>query len=91
MKGHPILGAVFGLTFGLFLALVLQQWGVYPLTTLSVIGLPVLGLMIGLLLAAWAPLGKGPGPSTPAVDGPTASNGTPPSPSPEDPFAPPPG
>lgn len=58
MKGHPVLGVISGLLFGLFLALALQQFGIMPLTTLSVIGFPVLGIVIGLGLAALAPFGK---------------------------------
>lgn len=57
MKGKPVLAAISGLFFGFFLALVLQQWSIYPLTPLSVLGLPALGLILGLLLAAWAPFG----------------------------------
>ena len=59
MKGKPVLGAISGLFFGLFLSLTLQQWAVYPLTPVSVFGLPILGLILGLLLAAWAPFGRG--------------------------------
>lgn len=58
MKGRPILGVISGLLFGFFLALTLQQFGIYPLTTLSLIGLPVLGVVLGLVMAAWAPLGR---------------------------------
>lgn len=58
MRGKPVLAAISGIFFGLFLALVLQQWAIYPLTPLSVIGLPILGLILGLLLAAWAPFGR---------------------------------
>ncbi len=58
MKGRPVLGIISGVLFGVFVALLLQQLGVYPLTTASVIGLPVAGLVLGLILAAWAPLGK---------------------------------
>ena len=57
MRGKPVLAAISGLLFGFFLALALQQWSVYPLTVLSVLGLPLLGLILGLLLAAWAPFG----------------------------------
>lgn len=60
MKGKPVLAAISGLLFGFFLALVLQQWSIYPLTPLSVLGLPLLGLVFGLLLAAWAPFGGEP-------------------------------
>lgn len=58
MRGKPVLGAISGLLFGVFVALFLQQWAIYPLTPLSVIGLPVLGFILGLLLAAWAPFGR---------------------------------
>jgi hypothetical protein len=58
MNGRPVLGFFSGLLFGLFLALVLQQFGIMPLSTLSVIGFPVIGIVLGLGLAAWAPFGK---------------------------------
>lgn len=59
MKGRPILGVVSGFLFGVFLALVLQQFSIRPLDNLSVIGLPLLGIALGLLMAGWAPFGKG--------------------------------
>ncbi len=58
MKGKPVLGAVSGLFFGLFLALLLQQFGIRPLDNLSVIVLPVLGIVLGLVMAAVAPFGS---------------------------------
>ena len=58
MKGRPVLGVISGLLFGLFLAFTLQQFGIMPLTTLSVIGFPIIGIVLGLGLAAWAPFGK---------------------------------
>ncbi len=58
MTGRPILGVVSGFLFGGFLALVLQQFSIRPLDNLSVIGLPILGIALGLLLAGWAPFGK---------------------------------
>ena len=58
MKGHPVLGAVAGFFFGLFLAIDIQQFGVYPLTSLSLFGLPLLGLLLGLGIAAWGPFGR---------------------------------
>lgn len=57
MKGRPVLGAISGLLFGVFVALDLQQFGIRPLDTVSVIGLPVAGLVLGLILAAVAPFG----------------------------------
>ncbi len=59
MRGRPILGVVSGFLFGVFLALVLQQFSIRPLDNLSVIGLPILGIVLGLAMAAWAPFGKG--------------------------------
>jgi hypothetical protein len=58
MKGRPVLGFVSGLFFGLFLALLLQQFGILPLSTLSVIGFPIIGIILGLGMAAWAPFGS---------------------------------
>jgi len=58
MKGKPVLGAVSGLFFGLFLAVLLQQFGIRPLDNLSVIGLPILGIVLGLVMAAVAPFGS---------------------------------
>ncbi len=58
MKGRPVLGVVGGLLFGLGMTIVLQQAGIYPLKAASVFGLPALGIVLGLVLAAWAPLGR---------------------------------
>ena len=58
MKGRPVLGFISGLLFGLFLALVLQQFGIMPLSTLSVVGFPIIGIVLGLGMAAWAPFGN---------------------------------
>ncbi len=58
MKGRPVLGVISGLFFGLFLALLLQQFGIRPLDNLSVIGLPILGIVLGLVMAAVAPFGS---------------------------------
>lgn len=58
MKGRPVLGVISGLFLGLFAALLLQQFGIRPLDNLSVIGLPVLGIVLGLVMAATAPLGS---------------------------------
>lgn len=56
-RGRPVLGAVSGFFLGVFLAVVLQQFGVRPLDNLSVIGLPLLGLVAGWAAAYWAPFG----------------------------------
>lgn len=63
MRGRPVLGAISGLLFGLFGALTLQQFGIYPLTTMAVVGFPLMGMALGLGLAAWAPIGRRRGPA----------------------------
>jgi hypothetical protein len=64
--GRPVLGAVSGLLFGVFLALDLQQFSIRPLDNFSVIGLPLLGLVLGLALGLTHPLRRGTG--KPAAD-----------------------
>jgi hypothetical protein len=56
----PILGALGGLFLGAFVAIDLQQFSLRPLDNLSVIGLPVIGLVLGLVLGLTVPLGGGP-------------------------------
>ena len=58
MNGKPVLGVISGLFLGIFLALLLQQFGIRPLDNLSVIGLPILGVVLGLVMAAVAPFGS---------------------------------
>lgn len=58
MTGRPVLGAISGIFLGVFAALLLQQFGIRPLDNLSVIGLPILGLVIGIVFAMWAPFGR---------------------------------
>lgn len=64
-RGRPILGAIAGLFLGLFVAVDLQQFGIRPLDNLSVFGLPLIGLALGLGLALWAPFGRGRADRTP--------------------------
>jgi hypothetical protein len=58
-KGRPILGAISGLFFGLWVSVLLMSFSIRPLDTLSVFGLPILGLAIGLVVAWFAPFGRG--------------------------------
>lgn len=70
-----MLGAISGFFLGLFVAIDLQQFSVRPLDNLSVIGLPLIGLAIGLGVALWAPLGRK-GPKSPAAAvGPSTEGG----------------
>jgi len=65
MRGRPALGAISGFFFGIFLSLALMMFGIWPLDALSVFGLPLIFLVIGILLALWAPLGRGSGDEAP--------------------------
>ena len=58
-RGRPILGAIAGLFLGAFVAADLALFGVRPLDEIAVYGFPVAGLLLGLLIALWAPLGRG--------------------------------
>jgi hypothetical protein len=99
-RGRPVLGAISGLFFGVFVAVLLQQFGIWPLDNLSFFGLPGLGLVLGLLMAWWAPFGRSAAPAPaaapaarPMSSGPppaTAPQSPPPDPGPPPP-APPPG
>lgn len=66
MKGRPILGIVAGFLFGLFGGVTLILFGVIPLHSDLLWILPLLGLLLGLILAAWAPFGSGAEESAPA-------------------------
>lgn len=59
-KGKPLLGAISGFMFGLFLGPTLWLWGVIPFHSELIWILPLVGIVLGLLMAAWAPFGKGP-------------------------------
>lgn len=71
-RGRPVLGAIAGLLFGLFVAVDLQQFGIRPLDNLSLFGFPIAGLVLGLVLAFTAPFKRSakekvPEPDQPAV------------------------
>lgn len=57
-RGRPVLGAISGLLFGFFVAVDLQQFAVRPLDNVSFFGLPLVGLLLGIGLATWAPFGR---------------------------------
>ncbi|MBI4728286.1 MAG: hypothetical protein HY775_02100 [Acidobacteria bacterium] len=57
-RGRPVLGAIAGFFLGLLGAFDLMMFKVRPLDSVSVIGLPILGLVVGLLLAFAAPFGR---------------------------------
>jgi len=65
MKGRPILGVITGFLFGLFLGVTLFLYGVIPLSSDLLWILPLLGILLGLIMAAWAPFGKSVEPAPP--------------------------
>ncbi len=83
MKGHPILGIISGFLFGLFLGITLFLYGVIPLSSAWLWILPLLGILLGLIMAAWAPFGKSPSPAPAATTIPPASDTPAPPPPPE--------
>ncbi len=56
MNGHRVRGTISGLVFGIGLAILLQQFGIVPLTTLVMILVPLGGALLGLAIG-W-PRGK---------------------------------
>ena len=56
-KGHPVRGAIFGFLSFFFLALDLLLFGVIPLDSAVITILPLVGIVLGLVWAAVAPLG----------------------------------
>jgi hypothetical protein len=59
-RGHPILGAVTGLLFGISLAVTLLVFGVLALDSILVAVLPVLFLLLGGVWGKLAPIGRAP-------------------------------
>ena len=58
--GRVLVGIVAGLLFGAGVALTLQQFGVRPLDTLSLVGAPLVGVVLGVVIAFWRPFsGRG--------------------------------
>ena len=76
MKGRPVLGVITGFFFGLFLGVTLFLYGVIPLSSDMLWILPLLGILLGLIMAAWAPFGKSTEPAPPSAPATvTASSG----------------
>jgi hypothetical protein len=57
-RGRPVLAAVCGFFAALFAALDLVFFGAIRLDNIAVTILPIVGLIAGVALAMWAPLGR---------------------------------
>jgi succinate-acetate transporter protein len=57
-RGRPVLGGFAGFFFFLFLAIDLLAFGVIPSNSPLLTVLPVLGILLGIAWAYWAPLGS---------------------------------
>ena len=55
-RGQPVLGALTGLLFGIFLTLDLLMLGSFPLHSVMVEVIPAAGLLLGLFGGLLAPL-----------------------------------
>ena len=56
--GHPVWGGINGLFLGLFVALDLLFFGVVRLDSVVITILPIVGIVVGVALGYWAPLGR---------------------------------
>ncbi|HWS46067.1 MAG TPA: hypothetical protein VN636_09425 [Acidimicrobiia bacterium] len=65
MRKRWLLGAVSGFFFGLSLSIILLGFHVIHLDSILVTLLPVLGLVVGIAGALWAPRGARPAPTAP--------------------------
>lgn len=67
-RGRPVLGAISGFLFGLFLGLELLMFKVITSASVLLVALPIVGLVAGVALALVAPLGgKGASPAAAAA------------------------
>lgn len=56
-SGRPVLGAIMGLLFGIFLTFDLLQMSVFPLESNMVVAVPIVMLIVGFALGKFSPLG----------------------------------
>ena len=58
VRGRPVLGAIAGFFFGLFLSITLLTNGVLATDNILLLVFPILFLILGILWGYWAPLGS---------------------------------
>jgi hypothetical protein len=59
-RGKPVRGAIFGFLLGILVALDLAVFNVLPLGMFTVVGLPLIGLAVGLVIGLTSPFGRRP-------------------------------
>lgn len=57
-QGRPLLGAISGLLFGLFLSITLTVYAAVPLNSVMYYVLCAAGLVLGILLGITGPIGR---------------------------------
>ena len=76
-RGRPVLGAISGFFFGLFLGITLLSFGILALDSFLLTLLPILGIVLGLALGFTGPLGRSGGGGRGSATKTTASSGAP--------------
>jgi hypothetical protein len=66
-RGRPVLGAISGFFFGLFLGVTLLSFGILPLNSALLTLLPIIGFVGGLVLAFTAPIPRRGGVARPGL------------------------
>ncbi|MGQ0802250.1 MAG: hypothetical protein ACT4PI_00070 [Actinomycetota bacterium] len=78
-RGRPVVGGISGFFFGLFLGITLLSFGILPLNSPLLTFLPIIGLVLGLVLAFTAPIPRrGGGGSAAPTGAPKSGAGAPP-------------
>jgi hypothetical protein len=85
MKGRPVLGVVSGFFFGVFAGASLFLWGVIDFHSSWLWILPLVGIVLGLAMAAWAPFGGDSEQTSASDSADTQAPAAPPPPSPPPP------
>lgn len=74
VRGRPILGAISGFFLGLFVGLDLFLFGLVDSESVLITVLPLVGLVLGIALAVWAPIRGREGESSTVAAGATGSD-----------------
>jgi hypothetical protein len=73
--GKPVLAAIAGFFFGVSLSLLFLAIGALALNSILLAIFPILFLILGIVWAYWAPIGRGSAPTAPAAPAPVGRSG----------------